>query len=1010
MSVPRPVRSLAAAASALCLGVTALVAPVSSAVADEVSEPAEPAAIGGDPTTVSADALPTVQVDGVVWDQVVVGGTVYAVGSFSSARPAGAAAGVGEVARGNVLAYDIATGELLDWAPVVNGVVNSVDASADGSVVYLGGDFTSLNGEVTWRVGSVDAVSGRRVPVGASANGSVKAVEVSADGSTLYVGGAFTQVNSSARQRVAAVDLATQKLTSFSAQVDNLYVRTIVTAPDSSAVAIGGAFTSVEGSDKPGFGVAVLENDGSLRRNNISSVVRSAGINASVMDLEADEQGLYGVAYSMTGSFEGMFRANWETGDLDVMADCHGDSYDLFPTSEVVYVSSHAHDCRNIGGFPEQRRFHNAVAYTNYATGTVETSYARGYHSYPGQPAATNLNFYPEFKPGTITRTNQATWTVEGNDEYVVYGGEFLSVNGTAQQGLVRFARRDIAPNQQGPMNKGGAYKVTASSSRAGVVTVSFPGNWDRDDKTLTYSVYRDTRDSEPISTQTVTAGYWELPNLSATDVVEPGSTHRYRVVVTDPWGAWTHSDWVTVTAAEGEALSDYGARVLTDGAAHYWPLDEESGEAAQDLVAERDLRLSGSSYSWGAESVLGSGSALSLASDRNSQSSAATATSSVAPTAFSVEAWVRTTSSSGGAVVGFGSSATGSSASYDRVVYMRNDGTLSLMLNPGAPSTVTTSESYNDGQWHHVVASLSPTAGATLYVDGRLEAFESTMTTGQSYTGFWRVGGDTLEGVSGAPSTHYIEADVDEVAVYGVPLGPSQVAAHYTLGSGKEVAQDEADADAPAVGDVLLADDFDRTTTRGWGSAPTGGPWKVTWNAPSFSTDESQGRIAMEGARSSSSVSSQEIDSTSTETVLDFSLDSAPGGNGAFVSYVARANDAGRYQATMRVGSAGAPVVTVAKVVGGLETALGTIVLDEPYTAGQDLHLRLVVSGEESTTLQARFWAGDTEPQDWGVDVVDTEKTLNEAGTVGITTYMSGSAGPETVTLAVSNLTVTQH
>ncbi|WP_162933942.1 hypothetical protein [Actinomyces lilanjuaniae] len=174
--------------------------------------------VGADglPATVSADALPTVQVDGVVWDQVVVGGTVYAVGSFSSARPAGAAAGVGESARGNVLAYDIATGELLEWAPVTNGAVNSVDVSADGSVIYLGGDFTSLNGETTWRVGAVDAVSGRRVPVGASANGSVKAVEVSADGSTLYVGGAFTQVNSSARQRVAAVDLATQRLTNFS--------------------------------------------------------------------------------------------------------------------------------------------------------------------------------------------------------------------------------------------------------------------------------------------------------------------------------------------------------------------------------------------------------------------------------------------------------------------------------------------------------------------------------------------------------------------------------------------------------------------------------------------------------------------------------------------------------------------------------------------------------------------------------------------------------------------------
>ena len=42
---------------------------------------------------VTADALPTAQIDGVVWSQAIVGNTVYAGGSFKTARPAGAAAG-----------------------------------------------------------------------------------------------------------------------------------------------------------------------------------------------------------------------------------------------------------------------------------------------------------------------------------------------------------------------------------------------------------------------------------------------------------------------------------------------------------------------------------------------------------------------------------------------------------------------------------------------------------------------------------------------------------------------------------------------------------------------------------------------------------------------------------------------------------------------------------------------------------------------------------------------------
>src|SRR5690348_10997259 len=57
-------------------------------------------------STVSADSLPTVQVNGVVWSQVVVGNTVYATGSFSQARPAGSAAGSNQTPRSNILAYN----------------------------------------------------------------------------------------------------------------------------------------------------------------------------------------------------------------------------------------------------------------------------------------------------------------------------------------------------------------------------------------------------------------------------------------------------------------------------------------------------------------------------------------------------------------------------------------------------------------------------------------------------------------------------------------------------------------------------------------------------------------------------------------------------------------------------------------------------------------------------------------------------------------------------------------
>lgn len=1017
MKLPRRLLSGLLAVALVPIGAVTLV-PASPATADPA-----PAGAAGTPSTVSADALPTAQINGIVWDQVVVGDIVYVVGKFSSARPAGSPAGQNESPRGNAMAYNINTGEIVDWAPTTNGTINTIAASADGQTLYLGGEFTTLNNQTAWRVGAVRASDGQRSPLAASANGSVKALSVSPDGQTLYIGGAFTQINSSARQRVAALNLGSQQLTNFAPKIDNYYVRSIVEAVDGSAVAIGGAFESVEGSDNPGHGIAVFEKDGSLRKNNVSSVVRGAGAEASVMSVKADEQGLYAASYSRLGTFEGVMRLNWTTGDIDYMADCHGDSYDVLPAGDVVYAASHSHDCSNIGGFPDvSYHYHNAVAYTNAATGTVKENSAAGYKSYAGQNATTNLNFYPDFTPGKISGAIQATWTVEGNDKYVVYGGEFLAVNGTAQQGLVRFARRDIAPNKQGPMDKGGAFKVTGSSPRAGVVSLSFKANWDRDDKALTYNVYRDSMNGQPVTSQTVSAGFWERSDLSATDVVDPGTTHRYRVQVTDQWGASTVSDWVTVKAGEGQGLSKYGARILADGAAHYWSFDETDGDKVEDFVAQRNLTIRGKAYKRGSESVLGSGASLGLTSDSANKSHAATRVASQAPTAFSMETWVRTTSTSGGEIMGYGSSSTNQSWSRDRMVYMRNDGTLSFMLYPGKLTTITTPKSYNDGQWHHIVASMSPTTGAMLYVDGNLAAFDGSMTEAQSYSGYWRIGGDALGGVNGQPSNTNIQADIDEAAVYSTPLSARQIAEHYTAATGKQVQADDNGGkdgagkdkkdkkDKAEEGSALLDDSFERSVNGGWGKAKAGGEWKTTWNAAAFSADGTSGRIAMAGPRSSASIISDPIKSTSTDAVVDFSLDAVPSGNGAFISYAARTTKAGQYQATVRIGSAGNPVITVSRVVKGRETSLGSYVLTQPYTAGQPLHLRMVVDGAESTNIQTKLWAGDSEPAEWGIEVVDNDKTLNEAGTVGLTTYMSGSAGPETVTLAVDKVTIKQR
>jgi len=101
-----------------------------------------------DPVTVSADALPTAQINGVVWNQAVVGDTVYVGGEFTRARPPGAAAGTNEVVRNHMMAYSLSTGALnTTFAPNFNAEVRDLAVTPDGTKLVAVGAFTTVNGE-----------------------------------------------------------------------------------------------------------------------------------------------------------------------------------------------------------------------------------------------------------------------------------------------------------------------------------------------------------------------------------------------------------------------------------------------------------------------------------------------------------------------------------------------------------------------------------------------------------------------------------------------------------------------------------------------------------------------------------------------------------------------------------------------------------------------------------------------------------------------------------------------
>ena len=112
-----------------------------------------------------------------------------------------------------------------------------------------------------------------------------------------------------------------------------------------------------------------------------------------------------------------------------------------------------------------------------------------------------------------------------------------------------------------------------------------------------------------------------------------------------------------------------------------------------------------------------------------------------------------------GGKLIGFGDAQTGNSSSYDRHVYMETGGQLTFGTWTGQMNTATSSESYNDGKWHFLVATQGAD-GMKLYVDGQQVA-TNPQTGAQDYVGYWRVGGDTAWN-----GTAYFAGTIDEAAV----------------------------------------------------------------------------------------------------------------------------------------------------------------------------------------------------------------------------------------------------
>lgn len=744
---------------------------------------------------VGATALSSWQTNGLVRKLAYASGWVYAGGTFTGEMAPGAPSTTLSGNQPFLARFNSTTGVFdPSFNPVFNDTVSppstAVDAlalSPDGKTLYVGGHFTNVTIGTTTSPRSYGAAFDLTTspPTLTSwdpkANGAIRAIAPSPDGSTLYLGGAFGTLGTTSRPFAGAVDAATGgTVTPWAPAVDKL-VDAIAIAPGGSAVLVGGFFSTFNGTTQQGIGSTDATTG--LTVNPWPNILPSGvSVNSQVTDIiigpastaNPDGIGYVSVQGIGAGNFDGSYAADIKTGAEIWENDCFGDSQALLILGSWLYKASHADDCSYApAGFPP----------------VISKSGKIGHHLLDQSLTDGSLGFWNPNTNGGPVKGDLGPYAFATDGSALFVGGDFSLVNSKQQEGIAIFpAKPATGKDTTTPTTPAAPVAVSTSKGTDSVVVT---GVSDRDDGTLTYNFYRD---GTFIGSRTRVSWPWAVPVVHFRDTGRsPGKSHFYSVRVCDPSGACSafspHSNTVKVNSKNPLG---YVSRVLADKPSFLWQLDETTGSTAFD-TAKHGYR---GSYEPGTTKGITPGpiggstaTATGFTGGTNGGGLVTAQTKITSPSTFSIELWFQTTTTVGGELAGFSSSQTGgTAASFDRQIWMTNDGHLAFGVH-GSSQAVLSADAYNDGRWHHVVATFSPKTGLALYVDGARAGTNSGKAI-SSYSGYWRVGGGDLTGWSldtqpnarpaTAPNDFFITGNIGDFAVYPNVLTSAQVAMHW--------------------------------------------------------------------------------------------------------------------------------------------------------------------------------------------------------------------------------------
>lgn len=375
----------------------------------------------------------TDNVEAQVFALAQAGSTMYAGGRFTEVTD-----GETTVTQVALAAFDVETGAWIStFAPVLDGPVYALAASADGSRLFVGGEFDTVNGVATGGLVALDPATGA---IDAAWSGRIGGYNVVRDfdieGSWLYVGGGFTSISSAsggnAAYRAARFDVSTGiQDASWRPLISGGTVWGIAASSDMDRVYLAGSFLQSNGVDTPGSFVAIE----STSQNNATGVVafETNTINPAAQ-YNFDVEVINGLVF-VAGSQHYLQVLNESDLSLEVfhLSSIRGDYQSLTVAGDKVWAGCHC-----FGGTTLESA--NGVLWVGPRPDGV--SDAPVFHTATNSwltafSATTGLHLDNTTPP--INTSGEGIWAIAGATDTCLWaGGSVTSAGSTTQYGFTR--------------------------------------------------------------------------------------------------------------------------------------------------------------------------------------------------------------------------------------------------------------------------------------------------------------------------------------------------------------------------------------------------------------------------------------------------------------------------------------------------------------------------------------------------------------------------------------------